>query len=212
MKCLFFVVSFLILQNGVSFSSAYWPMDIPATYTYVNEAGDLLEVVIDPSGSRVEKYFTDSGVLIVSSLVSEDWGWDIYLDFSEGYWEASIDDPEYAFSFDPGLKIFDLPFWVGKTWESESQATGLVDPCSSVFFFEVIGETEIVTPGGTFSGFEILETNISINCPENPISGLYVLNEIIGPLVLPGGYTLLDFDGVISSEAVNWGAVKALYR
>ena len=91
------------------------------------------------------------------------------------------------------------------------QSTCCYGSCLVIIGFTVIQETEVTVPAGTFSVVELSVENI-MNCPPYPQSGTYSLNQEIGPIILPGGYELVSFNGVVGIDHTTWGAFKALYR
>lgn len=187
----------------------YWPIGMTSTYLYVNDHSEILEVTYQ-NDVRISRYIRGGGIYRVTEIMHEDSEGDIFISSTERYLEGTI-DPIYHLFFTPDLKFIDLPLQVGDSWVSTSQASGLYYQCSVEISFHVVAEVEVTVPAGTFTALEIAEYNVN-GCPSDPLSGIYLLNREIGPVMLPGGFKLARIDGNVSEEARNWGSVKALYR
>ena len=122
LKPILVVISVVFLYCNVSFAGSYWPTETQSTYLYMNESGDVLEVAYGNSGDRVSR-FLGPQVARVTERYYEDEAGNVFLSFSELYFEGAI-DPEYSYGFVDAHKFVDLPLNTGKTWTSCTTASG----------------------------------------------------------------------------------------
>lgn len=135
---------------------------------------------------------------------------DLYFEGISYIWSKKL-GLEHTFS-SPDL-FLDLPLWVGKSWDStflEDQN----DPLSEIVcHHEVVESTDVTVGAGTFS---VMVVEVSVT-PTNSYDyyypeGTYYLHEDLGPVILPNGYSLVSYSGVVPADERSWGGVKALFR
>lgn len=196
----------------VSFAGDYWPVGIEGTYTYINGSGELLEVTYSSNGEIESRYYLDGGFseFLVWDMFEEDSDGQVFWSGTTGYWDGAI-DPDYGHTFTTPIQFTQLPLVTGASWSTISNAPGFYSPCVVGYGFEVLGESEIEVPYGSFSTFEV-QITVILECVPYPQAGSYFLHREIGPVVLPGGYELVSIEGTVPTTKASLGGIKALFR
>ena len=213
MRARIYLAILITLSGSVSIAGDYWPHQTGAVYTYINESAEVLEVTYDIYGVRLSE-FAGEGLgqgSQVTETFGEGVGGDIYLQSLLGYTNGAI-DPDYYRSLGESFVFLDLPLDSGKNWISFVETSCCYSPCSVGLAATVIGPSEVTVPLGTFSVVEVSFVNISPGCAAGIPSGIMMLDRVVGPIVLPGGYELVAVSDVVSVDEQSWSAVKALYR
>jgi len=209
MKTVLVVLTIVFFGVTTSYGGAWGPIGSSSTYNYINDEGELLEVTYSSNGNRTSRYHRYWGAVVSETMIEDTLG-NVFLTYSGLYHQGAI-DPDYGYSFDPGLMVLDFPLSVGEAWAASGVGSGFYEPtCEAEFQFHVVSELEVSVPAGVFSVYEVSLVNQS--CLDYPQSGSYFLSPEFGPIILPGGFMLLDINGVVSGEETSFGGLKALYR
>ncbi len=194
---------YLFLVVGVATAGDYWPILEGAVYEYVDDRGTTLTITVQDG--RFESVYSYG--CRVTNWYSDEANGDVLLLSDSNYCQGAI-DPDYIWSFDPGVTFIDSPLEVGKSWSAIVTACGY--GCQDGYFsYEVSAEETVTVPLGTF---DVLVVEERCFLPAGSRWGTYKLNQEIGPIVLPGGYELTKVSGTVPAAATIWGSVKALYR
>ena len=203
------MIAFVLVAACPVHGAEYWPTGIDAVYTYVNDAGVVLEVTYDHNGYRTSHYSNQDEYVIKEQYIDSSDG-DALLTYSEAKWVHSW-DPDYYRQLGSAFKFVDLPLVAGGTWFSYANTTCCYGSCPVMYGFSVLAPTVVTVPAGTFSVVQVSATNLG-SCMPYPQTGVYSLERNIGPVILPGGYKLVSIDSAVPSETTCWGDLKALYR
>ena len=193
----------VLFAAGAVWAQEYWPIGDAVSYHY-EVGGQVLDVSFS-AGMRECYYPAQEETCMTWEGFAVGEGGDVLLSSNMNYCSGAI-DPDYMWTFSPPATFLDLPLFVGKTWSTSTTASGYGSyPC--VLSFEVLRQEVVTVPLGTFEVMVVYQTP-SI-CHEG---GTYYVHRQLGPVILPGGFRLVSANGIVATERLTWGGLKALFR
>ncbi|MHB8080284.1 MAG: hypothetical protein ACYDIE_13635 [Candidatus Krumholzibacteriia bacterium] len=198
------LVACCLLATGSAAGADYWPMANGATFHYRNDAGVTRDVTLYAVAALPGWIMRDTSQESPYCSDSEGFFIDPDGDVACGTVMTFCDDmldPD-RFDFEPPLKFLDLPLTVGKSWTCNDISTGF-------WIFTVVGEQDVTVPAGTFHAMVLSVFTLSGTLP---FGGTWYLDRDIGPVILPGGFKMVSWSGIVGAGSESWGAVKSLYR
>lgn len=202
MKKILPAIMFVAGIAGGATGGEYWPSLTDSELIYDTGINVAIEAYWQPGYFQYREY---SNSYFVSNVFSEGEDGDIYVHGGDSYYEGGFDVDMWG-TYAP-VKFLDLPLYVGKSW--------------AIDYFEDLGwRTWSCSVEGSVIESGVLETNlgeleyfiVSIQGISGYVDGVYYLNQVYGPIVLPNGASIVGATGTVPTASQSWGSVKLLYR
>lgn len=114
-----------------------------------------------------------------------------------------------VYTYDPPLLYLDFPLETGKTWSSQAALQPDYGGTPSIVTLtgRVIGNGSATVPAGTFEVVAVELVLTGQDYGAGPATGVLLLHHQLGPV---GG--LVSWTGVVGTEPLAWGTLKAAWR